>query len=68
MWLPAPVYEALPTAYLVIGALFLGGAFYVGIQGPATLFYAGLGIANVLYGITVHMRRKQSRQSRTDET
>lgn len=68
MWLPASVYEALPKLYVIIGALLLGGACYVGLHGPTTLFYAGLGIASILCGITVHVRRKQSRQARSDES
>jgi len=68
MWLPQPVYEALPTAYVIIGALLLAGAFYVGLNGPTTLLYAGLGMVSILCGVTVHALRKQSRQSRSDES
>jgi hypothetical protein len=68
MWLPAPIYEALPTAYVVIGTLLLGGVSYVGFHGPMSFVYAGLGVISVLSGITVRQRRSQARQSRTDES
>ena len=68
MWLPSPIYEALPTAYVVIGTLLLGGVFYVGFHGPMTLVYAGLGVVSVLSGITIRQRRSQARQSRTDQS
>ena len=68
MWLPKPIYEALPTAYVVIGTLLLGGVFYVGFHGPMTFVYTGLGVVSVLSGITIRQRRSQARQSRTDQS
>jgi hypothetical protein len=68
MWLPLPIYEALPTAYVVIGTLLLGGVSYIGFYGPMSFVYAGLGVVSVLSGITIRRRRSQARQSRTDES
>ncbi len=67
MQLPSPIHEALPTAYVVIGALLLGGVYYVGFYGPMTFVYSGLGVVSVLSGITIRQRRSQARQSRTDQ-
>ena len=68
IWLPAPIYEALPAAHVVIGTLLLGGVSYVGFHGPMSFVYAGLGIVSVLSGITIRRRRSQVRQSRADES
>jgi len=68
MWLPAPLYEALPTAYVIVGALLLGGAFYVGFDGSMSIAYAGLGAICILAGIIVRQRRSKIRQSRIDES
>ncbi len=63
MRLPTFVYEALPTAYVVIGILLLCGVFYVGFYDQMSFVYAGLGVAAVLAGIVVRQRRSQARQS-----
>lgn len=64
MWLPAPVYESLPYAYVVVGILFISGATYIGLgQGESTL-YLGVGAASVLAGIFVYMRRMSARANR----
>jgi hypothetical protein len=68
MRLPAPIYEALPTAYVVIGTLLLGGVSYVGFHDQMSFVYAGLGVAAVLSGIVVRQRRSQARQSRAGES
>lgn len=61
MWLPSPIYEALPTAYVVVGVLLLGGVSYVGFDGSRSLLYAGLGVVCILTGIMLGRRRKQTR-------
>ena len=66
MWLPPPIYEALPTVYMIIGALILGGVYYVGFNGPTSFAYAGLGVFSVLAGIAVRQRRSRAKQTRTD--
>jgi len=67
MWLSPPVYEALPTAYVIIGALLLGGVYYVGFHGPMSFVYSGLGVVSVLAGIAVRQRRNQARRARADQ-
>jgi hypothetical protein len=64
MWLPDPLYEALPYLYLVIGTLFLGGAVYLGIGAAGTPYYFALGILCVVGGVVIYMRRISVRQQR----
>ena len=39
MWLPEPVYKSLPTLYALMGALFIIGVFYVGLDAPMSPVY-----------------------------
>lgn len=66
MWLPTPVYESLPYAYVTVGILFISGAAYIGLgQGESTL-YLGVGAASVLAGIFVYIRRLSARAKRRE--
>lgn len=64
MWLPTPVYKALPTAYAVIGLAFILGTLYVGLDAPLGVLYLGIGIASILASITVSMWRARHKQER----
>jgi hypothetical protein len=64
MWLPEPIYEALPYLYIAVGATFLSGAIYIGIGHMATPYYFGLGILSVLAGIVIHLRRAAARKGK----
>ena len=72
MWLPTPVYKALPTAYAVIGVAFILGVLYVGPNAPLGVWYLGLGIVSILASITVWIWRARHKQDRskvdTDES
>lgn len=65
MWLPTPVYKALPTAYAVIGVAFILGVFYAGPDAPLTPLYLGVGIVSILASITVSLWRSKHKNSRT---
>lgn len=66
MWLPTPVYESLPYAYVVVGIVFISGAAYIGLgQGESTL-YLGVGAASALAGIFVYIRRLNARAKRRE--
>ena len=67
MWLPPPIYEALPTVYVIIGVLILSGVYYVGFHEPTSFFYAALGVLSVLAGIAVRQRRNQAKQTRANK-
>ena len=65
MWLPKPIYEALPTVYMVIGVVFLGGAAYLGASHDAAAVYGGVGVICLLSGIFVRTRRHESRTGKS---
>ena len=65
MWLPKPIYEALPVIYMLIGALFLLGAGYLGFSHPAAVAYAGIGIVCILTGMFIRDRRHEARSQKT---
>ncbi len=65
MWLPTPVYKALPAAYAVIGVSFIAGTVYVGPDAPLGAWYLGLGIVSILASITVSFWRARSKEDRT---
>ena len=66
MWLPEPIYECLPYLYLVIGALFVSGAIYIGVGTAGTPYYFALGILSILGGVVIYLRRSTSRRHRSD--
>jgi len=66
MWLPTPVYKALPAAYAVIGVAFILGVLYVGPDAPMGRMYLGFGIASLLAAVTVWMWRSKHKESRTN--
>lgn len=60
MWLPEPVYKSLPTLYAAMGACFIVGVFYIGLDAPLSPVYLGLGLVSVLASITVTIWRSRS--------
>ncbi|MEM9172769.1 MAG: hypothetical protein AAGA84_08705 [Pseudomonadota bacterium] len=68
MWLTKPVYEALPYVYLIAGAVLLTLSMYLdfGIW-PTTCLV--LGIACLVYGLVLWLRRRvyRGRRSGADE-
>ena len=61
MWLPTPVYESLPYAYIGTGIVLIGGASYLGLHTDAAPVYLGTGAISVLLGVLVHLRRAHAR-------
>lgn len=59
MWLPEPIYRALPTLYAVMGACFIVGVFYLGFDAPMSPVYLGMGLVSVLASITVSIWRSK---------
>ena len=64
MWLPKLLYESLPFYYIVLGALALTAAFYLD-QGYWPEIAAAGGIAFLLLGLVLLLRRKGYRSSRS---
>lgn len=61
MWLPEPVYKSLPTLYAAMGACFIVGVFYIGLDAPLSPVYLGMGLVSILASITVSVWRSRSR-------
>lgn len=61
IFLPERVYEALPTAYISFGSLFVLGAFYIGIGHTAAIGYLAVGLSCVAGGMRVHGIRQRER-------
>ena len=64
MWLPTPIYESLPCAYVVGGLLFVSGSIYLGPSIETAPWYLAIGLISILSGVLVHLKRKQSRQGK----
>lgn len=64
MWLPRPVYEALPFYYMAAGVIVLVAGLYVNYwYWPAICVTAGL--AGLLAGLVVWLKRRDYRASRS---
>lgn len=64
MWIPRPVYEALPYAYMVIGAALLVAAFLVAAGPRGLMLAAGAGFLTL--GLVLWMRRRDYRASQRE--
>jgi Flp pilus assembly protein TadB len=64
MWLSKPLYESLPYYYAVVGAIILVLSFYLENWYWQTIL-AGIGLASVIAGLVVWLRRRGYRQSRS---
>jgi len=63
MWLPTPLYKALPTTYAVIGVAFILGVLYVGLDAPLGHVYLGVGIVSILAAATISIWRSKHKDS-----
>jgi hypothetical protein len=64
MWIPRPIYEALPYVYMGSGVAILGAA-YLMERGPRGLLLV-LGAAGLTLGLVLWMRRRDYRASRRE--
>lgn len=64
MWLPKPIYEALPIIYIAIGVIFMLGAGYLGFSHPASVAYAGIGVVCILTGVFIRELRHEARSQK----
>ena len=61
IFLPKTIYEALPAAYISVGALFILGAVYIGIGHGPMVGYLAVGLSCILAGVTVTGIRRRER-------
>jgi Flp pilus assembly protein TadB len=64
MWLPRYIYESIPFYYVVIGASLIAAMFYVDIWYWPEIC-AGAGVAFLVLGLVLLLRRKGYRASRS---
>ena len=64
MWLPTPLYEALPYIYVGAGIALIAGANYIGVDSREASLYIGTGSVSVLSGVLVYVRRSIARTNR----
>lgn len=61
MWIPTRTYEALPVIYLVVGALIILGAIYIGASHGIMPSYVLLGVSCMTAGVVVWNIRRNAR-------
>ena len=57
MWLPGPLYESLPYAYIIGGVLFISGTLYIGLDAAAAPLYIACGLISIVYGAAIFSKR-----------
>ena len=66
MFLPARLYEALPTVYIAVGTLLTLGAVYIGLGHTPMVGYLAVGLTSILGGVTLSsIRRRERSKSRS---
>lgn len=72
IWMPTPIYEALPYLYILGGVLFIAGTLYIGLSATGATLYIGCGLVSIVYGVFIlskrHAYRSQSPRSGPTET
>jgi len=64
MWIPRPLYEAIPYVYIAAGALLLMAAWVVE-QGPRGWMLAA-GAGGLVAGLVIWLRRRDYRSNQTE--
>lgn len=65
MWLPKPIYNALPTIYIVIGLLLASGVIYIGLERSGAIYYLLLAGICIAAGLIVQWLRSRPARSAT---
>ena len=63
MWIPTPIYEALPYLYVIGGVLFISGTLYIGLTAPGAPLYIACGLISIVYGAVIFSKRHAHRNS-----
>ena len=67
MWIARPVYELLPYIYMLVGAVLIGGAWFLEMQILPSVLLA-LGSLSMLVGLVLFLRRKDYRTRQAEYT
>ena len=62
MWVPRPIYEALPGVYVAIGVAMIVLLVYMAEASLQAIFYGGVAVACLVAGGMVHRKRISARQ------
>jgi hypothetical protein len=65
MWIPTPVYEALPYLYILGGVFFISGTLYIGVSAPGATLYISCGLISIVYGAVIFAKRHAYRNRST---
>ncbi len=65
MWLPTPLYERVPQFWLLLGLLFITSGIYLGFDYSLSFGYFAVGLACVVWSVTVFVRRTRYRNNPT---
>ena len=57
MWIPTPIYEALPYCYVLGGVLFITGTLYIGLMSAGAPLYIACGLVSIVYGAYIFAKR-----------
>jgi hypothetical protein len=68
MWIPTPVYEALPYLYVIGGVLFISGTMYIGFSAPGATLYVACGLISIVYGAVIFAKRHAHRKGLSKTT
>lgn len=63
MWLARPVYEFMPYAYLLLGALLLGISFFAPNWSTWLML---LGMASLIIGLVLWLKRRDYRTAQSE--
>lgn len=63
MWIPGPLYECLPYAYIVGGILFISGTLYIGLNAAGAPLYIVCGLISIVCGTAVFAKRLAHRRN-----
>ena len=64
MWIPRPLYELIPYAYMGAGAALVAAAYFIE-QGPRGLLLL-FGAVGITAGLVLWMRRRDYRRSQAE--
>ena len=67
MWLPTPIYERTPQLWLLMAALFVVLALYIGFDYTLTYFYVLLGVICGVRGVHILQMRKTYRRANSGQ-
>ena len=62
MWIPKPIYEALPYFYFCVGIVSLAASMYVNHGYWPTVCF-GLGLFCLVAGLVVFLKRRDARRN-----